>query len=255
MLRLHALIRSKTRMSDNLPGPHHCLSTARAVAEIIYRSLRAHCTACGGQLSLGELETCYTDIIDSFASGYDIFEARHLQCMKAAMSTAEMPFSSDRIVATVLRGCGEEAARQVFAAPGEAMDEAWLRWFFDGVARFIGAHVCADAEPRLTAAYIDAGLTQKGKFTLAHLLAHTIAQHVLRDCARLLAERPLPQALVDGLRDSVNAGAAAAAVSDEQAADFLILLSAQIAVLAPAVAPQAAVLSLAGHKKKTGTRP
>lgn len=244
-------------MSDNLPGPHHCLATAHAVAEIVYRSLHARCVASGGQLSLSELDACYADIIDSFASGFDIFEARHLQCMKASLSTAEMPFASDRIVATVLRGCGEEAARRAFAPHGEPMDEAWLRAFFDGLAQFVCRHLCADTEPRLTAAYIDAGLKQKGEFTLEDLLAHEIAQHVLRDCADALAERPLPQALIGALRDSVNAATAdrAATVADEQLADFLGLLSAQIAVLAPATAPRAAVLSLASHKKKATARP
>ena len=136
-------------MSEALPGPHHCLGTARTAAEIVYRSLHAQCVARGGVLSVEDLEQCYAEIIDSFSCGFDIFERRHLTCMHASISMAEMPFRRERILATVLHACGEAAARQVFASQVEQLDEAWLRPFFDGFAHYIRQHLCVDADQRL----------------------------------------------------------------------------------------------------------
>ena len=64
-------------MSDELPRPHHCIGTARAVTEIVFRGLRAECAASGGTMSLVEIENFYSRIIDSFSSGFDLFELRH----------------------------------------------------------------------------------------------------------------------------------------------------------------------------------
>ena len=249
-------------MSEALPGPHHCLGTARTAADIVYRSLHAQCVARGGVLSVEDLEHCYAEIIDSFSSGFDIFERCHLTCMHASISMAEMPFSRERILATVLRACGEAAARQVFAPQVEQLDEAWLRPFFDGFAHYVRQHLCADADQRLTAAYVEAGLTHKGKIGLDELLDHKIVLNVLGDCGRPLAEQPVPSGLVDQICDSLNghaAGQAATAdappisVGAEQMASFLALLARQIAMQIPAGPPlhDAELYSLATRKKKS----
>ena len=80
-------------MSDELPGPHHCIGTARAVTELVFRGLRAECAASGGTMSLVEIENFYSRIIDSFSSGFDLFELRHSRCMDASLSRAAMPFA------------------------------------------------------------------------------------------------------------------------------------------------------------------
>ena len=128
-------------MSEALPGPHHCLSTARAVAEIVYRSLHAQCVARGGNLSVEDLERCYAEIVESFSSGFDLFERRHFQCMSASLSTADMPFARDRILATILRACAEPAARQAFPQQVEQWGELWLSPFFAGFAAIYPAPV------------------------------------------------------------------------------------------------------------------
>lgn len=249
-------------MSEALPGPHHCLGTARAAADIVYRSLHAQCVARGGVLSVEDLEHCYTEIIDSFSSGFDIFERRHLMCMHVSISMAEMPFTRERILTTVLRACGETAARQVFAPQVEELDEAWLRPFFDGFAHYIREHLCADADQRLIAAYVEAGLTHKGKIGLGELLNHKIVLNVLRDCGRPLAEQPIPSGLVDQICDSLNGHAARHAattetspisVGAEQMATFLTLLARQFAMQIPAGLPlhDAELYSLATRRKKS----
>jgi len=249
-------------MAETLPGPHHCLGAARAAADIVYRSLHAQCVARGGTLSVEDLEHCYAEIIEGFSCGFDIFEQRHLNCMHASMSIAEMPFTRERILATILRACGEAAARQVFAPQAEQYDEDWLRPFFDGFAHYVRQHLCADADQRLTAAYIEAGLTHKGKITLGGLLSHKIVLNVLRDCARPLAEQPIPSGLVGQVCGCVNGHAARHAataqapainVVAEQMAVFLTLLASQIAMRIPAGLAQhdAELYSLATGKKKS----
>ena len=230
-------------MSEALPGPHHCLSTARAVAEIVYRSLHAQCVARGGSLSVEDLERCYAAIVESFSSGFDLFERRHFQCMSASLSTADMPFARDRILATILRACAEPAARQAFPQQVEQWGELWLSPFFAGFAQYI-RHLCVDADARLIAAYVEAGLARKAKISLAELLKHKIVQNVLRDCARPFEEQPVPagdgQA---GLRQPQQlqppagrcvAEAKAGKVTDDQVQNFLGLLARQVAATGPA---------------------
>ena len=248
-------------MSEALPGPHHCLSTARSVAEIVYRSLHAQCVARGGNLSVEDLERCYAAIIESFSSGFDWFERQHFQCMSASLSTADMPFARDRILATILRACAEPAARQAFPQQVEQWGELWLSPFFAGFAQYI-RHLCVDADARLIAAYVEAGLTRKAKISLAELLNHKIVQNVLRDCARPFEEQPVPEAMVRQVCDSLNnyaplpAGAAEAQASkltNDQVQNFLGLLAHQVATLVPPepAVHEAELYSLADRKKKS----
>jgi len=248
-------------MSEALPGPHHCLSTARSVAEIVYRSLHAQCVARGGNLSVEDLERCYAAIVESFSSGFDLFEQRHFQCMSASLSMADMPFARDHILATILRACAEPAARQAFPQQVEQWGELWLSPFFAGFAQYI-RHLCIDADARLMAAYIDAGLSRRAKISLAELLKHKIVQNVLRDCARPFAEQPVPQAMVRQVCDSLNnfsplpdgaAQAQAGKLTDEQMQNFLGLLAHQAAILAPPepAVHEAELYSLADRKKKS----
>ena len=133
-------------MSDELPGPHHCIGTARAVTEIVFRSLRAQCTAGGGTLSLEEIDSFYSRIIDSFSSGFDLFELRHRRCMDASLSSAAMPFARGKILSTFLRACGEKSAQATFSVQVERMGVEWIDLLFGGLARYVREHVHADYE-------------------------------------------------------------------------------------------------------------
>jgi hypothetical protein len=215
----------------------------------------------GGALSVEDLERCYAEIVESFSSGFDMFEQRHFQCMSASLSTADMPFARDRILATILRACAEPAARQAFPQQVEQWGELWLSPFFAGFAQYI-RHLCVDADARLIAAYIDAGLSRRVKISLAELLKHKIVQNVLRDCARPFAEQPVPQAMVRQVCDSLNsysplpdgaAEAQAGKLTDEQVQNFLGLLARQIAALAPPepAVHEAELYSVLDRKKKS----
>lgn len=243
-------------MSNVLPGPHHCIGAARTAADIVYRMLHARCITHGGALSVEDLERCYAEILDSFASGFDIFERRHSLCMEASCSTAEMPFARDRILATILRACGERAARQAFQTPVELLAEAWLRPFFNGFADHVRRQICIDADQRLSAAYVEASLAATGRITLADLLRHRIVQNVLRDCTRPFADQPIPPDVVGQVCASLNgltgADALPIEIAEEATADFLSLLAREIAIRVPAGPhrQEAEIYSLTGHKKK-----
>jgi hypothetical protein len=90
-------------MSLELPGPHQCLSISRTVTDIVFRGLRAQCAAGGGNLSLQELDSFHSKIIESFSSGFDLFELKHHHCMAASLGKATMPFARSKILSTLLR--------------------------------------------------------------------------------------------------------------------------------------------------------
>ena len=140
-------------MSDAVAGPHHCIGAARTASELIFRSLRAHCVSNGGSLSLSELESFYSKFINSFSSGFDLFEFVHHNCMDASASTAEMPFARDKILATLLRACGEKTARHAFSVQVELLGSTWISQFFDSFAEYIRQHLCVNADIRLINAY------------------------------------------------------------------------------------------------------
>lgn len=170
---------------------------------------------------------------------------------------AEMPFARDRVLATVLHACGERAARQVFPRQVQQSDDAWLGPFFDAFALYVRSRLCADADRRLTAAYAELGFTQNGKMSLGELLKHEIVQNVLRDCMRPFEQRPLLPQLLSELCDNLNAHVTrepnpdeAAKLGDQQVADFLALLSLQVAMLLPPAQHDAALASLADRRLK-----
>ena len=89
-------------MSDELPGPHHCIGITRTVTDVVFRGLRAQCAAGGGNLSLEELDSFHSKIIESFSSGFDLFELRHHHCMAVSFGVAPMPFARSKILCTLL---------------------------------------------------------------------------------------------------------------------------------------------------------
>ena len=125
-------------------------------------------------------------------------------------------------------------------------------------------HLCIDADARLIAAYVDAGLARKVKMSLAELLKDKIVQNVLRVCARPLLEQPVPEALVRQVCGSLNNyrplsdGAdetPAGKLADDQLRNFLDLLARQVATLVPPepAVHEAELYSLADRKKKSAT--
>lgn len=170
-------------MTVELPGPHHCIGTARSVAEIIFRSLRAQCIANGGTLSLEEFDSFYSEIIASFSSGFDLFELRHRRCTTASMRAPEMPFARDKILSGVLRACGEGTARAACSLQVQQLGEKWIGELFDGLAQFAYSNASADFDTSLINAYVDTATKPGIVVTFAEVLKRTAAHGTLSKCA------------------------------------------------------------------------
>jgi hypothetical protein len=235
-------------MSNALPGPHHCIGTARAATEVVFRSLRAQCVAAGGTLSQHAIEELYANIIGSFSSGFDLFESIHHNCMAASLSIAEMPFARDRILATMLRACGEKSARHVFALQLEYLGPTWLGRFFDGFAQFVRLEFCGNADIRLINAYVDAvAAASDRQLSIEQLLRRDAVQAVVRECILPFAPTAAPEQMAKPACDAINAYIAAKSlitephvskITEDQACRFLCMLPHELDVTlkpAPAV--------------------
>jgi hypothetical protein len=194
----------KVVMLNPLPGPHHCIGTARIVTDIVFRSLRAKCAASGGSLSLGELESYYAQIINSFSAGFDIFELRHHNCMDASLSTVEMPFARDKILATLLRACGEKSACAAFSVQIERSGAEWIGQFFRGFAQYVRQQIHTNIDGRLVNAYVEAATIPKIDLTIAELLRQKSVRHILLECVAVFETVDLSESLVKKVSDCVN---------------------------------------------------
>jgi hypothetical protein len=235
------------QVSKTLPGPHHCIGTARAVTEVVFRSLRAKCAAHGGTLSQHELDELFTNIIGSFSSGFDMFESMHHSCMAASLSIAEMPFARERILATMLHACGEKSARHVFDLQLAYLGPTWLGRFFDGFAHFVRQEYCRNADIRLINAYVDtAAASPNGQLSVEQLLLQEPVRNVLRECILPFAPAGTPEQMAKPVCDSINASAAAqthivephvSKITEDETLRFLRMLPHELHVkLTPAAA-------------------
>jgi hypothetical protein len=165
-------------MAEELPGPHHCIGNARAVTEIIFRGLRAQCAASGGDLSLEALDSFYSRFIESFSSGFDLFESRHHRCMDASLGMASMPFARSNILATFLRGCGEKSARAAFSFQVERLGMEWIDHFFRGLAHYLHQQFPTNIDTRLVDAYVHTAAMPKVTLTIRELLKQEPVQQI-----------------------------------------------------------------------------
>jgi hypothetical protein len=185
-------------------GPHHCIATASTITDMIFRYLRARCSAQGGTLSFEDLDDASERFSDSVPSGFDLFETIHMRCMRASGSTAAALFTRKALLATLLFECGYHSAQSVFGAQTMQFGTPWLRQCFRGLASYIREFVCKDADYQLISVYVQAAKKLKGKLSAVELLKEPGIQAVLRDCmAPILATTPEPT-MVGALLDAIN---------------------------------------------------
>ena len=198
-------------------GPHHCIATASTVSDMIFRYLRARCSAQGGKLSLEELDDASKRFAESVPSGFDLFETIHTRCMRASGSTAASLFTRKALLTTLLYECGFHSAQASFTHQDAHYGAPWMRFFFQGLANYIRDAICKDADYQLIAIYVRAAKTLKGKLSPAELLKEPEIQAVLRECmAPLVANTASPET-IEALREMINqhtANTRAAAGSD-----------------------------------------
>jgi len=233
-------------MAKELPGPHHCIGTARIAAEIIFRGLRARAVAGGGSLTLEELESFHSKFVESFSAGFHLFELRHEQCMDASMGLAKMPFARQRILATLLRACGEQSVRAAFSNQVEDLGSEWIDVLFDGVAEYTRKRARADLEERLTNAYAYTATIRKTKLTIDDLLEQEAVRLALFECADVidkLGETKMTAgevvACVNDLAVRQRGWPDVCKITEDQALRFLALLSREVrAAIARSGPPQ-----------------
>jgi len=183
LLRIWDLIASLgIEMANSSAGPHHCIGSGHVVAELVFRRLHALCVSGGGNLSLGELESFQSRFLNSFSSGFELFEATHQHCMIASGVSVKTPFSRDKLLATLLRGCGEESAMHAFSLQIARLGTAWTRGFFESFAGYIRQYVCVNADQRLVNAYAVAAALPKISISTEVLLKLDAIQRILREC-------------------------------------------------------------------------
>lgn len=228
-------------MSDELPGPHHCIGITRTVTDIVFRGLRAHCTAGGGNLSLADLDSFHSKIIESFSSGFDLFEHRHHHCMAVSFGEAPMPFARSKILSTLLMACGEKSARAAFSFQVERLGGEWIDQFFGSLAHYVHQSVHTDIDARLITAYVDTATKPKTTLTITELLKQEAVQHILLECVTAAFEVPgAPESIANDICDSVNCfvarergvdGPHVCKVTRDQICRFLTLFPRQLSAM------------------------
>ena len=225
-------------MSDELPGPHHCIGVTRTVTDVVFRGLRAQCAAGGGNLSLEELDRFHVKIIESFSSGFDLFELKHERCMAASLSMAAPPFARNEILSTLLRACGEKSARGAFSFQVERLGMEWVEQLFGGLAHYVHHHIHTDIDASLITAYVDTATIPKMTLTIDELLKQESVRRILLECVTTVFEvHGAPDTIVKDVCDSVNSfvagergveGPHACKVTEQQMSFFLTLLPRQL---------------------------
>lgn len=185
-------------------GPHHCIATASTVTDMIFRYLRARCTAQGGTLSFEDLDDASERFAESVPSGFDLFETIHLRCMRASGSTAAALFTRDTLLTTLLFECGYHSAQASFAHQVTQFGVPWVRYFFHGLSCYIRESVCKDADFRLIGAYVQTAKKLKNKLSAADLLKEADTQTVLRDCMAPILAPELAAAETRAMVDTIN---------------------------------------------------
>jgi hypothetical protein len=225
-------------MPSDLPGPHHCIGTARTLMDVVFRTLRARCAARGGSLSLEELDKYCAQISESFSSGFGLFELRQRNCMGASMGIAEMPFAREKILATLLRACGEQSARTVFSLQIERFGAPWICELFESLAEFVHEHVHGDIDTRLIKGYVETAAIPKIKLTIEELLKQEAIKNALCDCVTAFETPGAADSTVWELTGLANQSLAkrnfkdsnACTVTKDEMRRFLILLPQQLRV-------------------------
>jgi hypothetical protein len=184
-------------------GPHHCISTASTVTEMIFRYLRARCGARGGTLSLEDIEDASERFHESVPAGFDLFETIHTRCMRASGSTAAMLFTRDTLLATLLYECGYHSAQAAFTHQNTQFGPSWMRLFFHGLSSHV-RECCKEADPQIIAVYVQAAKKLKNRLSVTELLKEPDIQLALRGCmAPILADAP-PASMIESLGNAIN---------------------------------------------------
>jgi hypothetical protein len=188
-----------------LAGSNHCIGTSHSVINLLFRYLQSKCAANGGTLTDAELKEAQSDLVDGWQSMFDLFGDIHDRCMVASGADAPMMFAKGRMLSSLLFACSHEAAGHVFGTMAKGASYGQLDYFYDILAKLLRRHVAADAESRLTGAYVRASLAHGQTLTVEKLLREQTVKDVLRECLQPFEFAAYPETLIAALADKIKA--------------------------------------------------
>jgi hypothetical protein len=218
-------------------GVHYCAGVATSITETIFRYLNSRCAAAGGLLSTTDIEAARTHFLGSLPGAFNFFETVNESCMAASGCTGVAPFARDNILAALLQACGHKAARSAFPAPVGRFGDPWFEQFFGGVAQFIRARVCRDADARLIKVYAELAPKIGAKLTIADLLKDDGIRAVMRTCVAPFMVPDASMTLAADVSDTVSQHIAEkrgipkpdiSKVTEQETRNFLAWLPAQL---------------------------
>jgi hypothetical protein len=230
-------------------GPHHCAAVGGAVAEMVFRYLKARCQTAGGNLSEADIEAARSHFLASFPNAFNFFDSNNQRCMEASGSTAPAPFQQDTILGSLLLACGQKAARNAFDLQVARFGAPWLAQFFGGFAQYVREKICADADERLFKLYAAASLKYGAKLSVNDLLKEEAVQRVMRECLAPFVAGDAAGTLSAPLSDTISMYIATqrgipkpdiSKVTDQQVQNFLTWLPPQVMLALSATGPAAA---------------
>jgi len=221
-----------------LRGPHHCVASANAVTEMIFRYLQSRCAA-SGSLTAADLDAARAHLAQSFPNAFSFFETVNQRCMEASAATAPTFFAKENILASLLFVCTHKAARSAFPNQITRFGPPWLNQFFGGFAEYIRQNVCQSADDRLMKVYAGAAGRHGAKLTVSDLFNDDGARRIMHECLAPFMLPDAPATLAAKLSDVASFHIAAARgipkpdiskVTEQEVRNFLTWLPPQVNV-------------------------
>ncbi|HZP75472.1 MAG TPA: hypothetical protein VFB45_04965 [Pseudolabrys sp.] len=157
-------------MDQKIGGCHHCIGAAYTMTALIFHFLHRKAVT-SGSLSPADIAELRRSLLESYASGVELFEAIHGECMAASKCGHSNVLSShESILPALLSTCGHQAAHTSFKTAITKCGSTWLDDFFAGLAHFVMASLGPAAGAELTAAFLAAAAAHKSQLTLTKLL-------------------------------------------------------------------------------------
>ena len=168
--------------SAQIRGSHHCIGTARMVADLIFEFVHSQAIANGGMISAEDILSAKAQFIVGLPVGIDVFERINRECMHASGSVAPDPFSRDNILSTLLSACGKGSAEYAFNLQIESCGPSWLSCFFQGLSQVARKNISEESWGDLITAYVHAAEINKANMHVFDVIARNDVKATLSDC-------------------------------------------------------------------------
>src|SRR5665647_645030 len=168
--------------SAQIRGSHHCIGTARIVADLIFEFVHSQAIANGGMISAEEILSAKAQFILSLPVGIDFFERINRECMHASGSVAPDPFSRDNILSTLLSACGKGSAEYAFKLQIERCSPSWVSYFFQGLSQVARKNISEESWEYLITAYVHAAEINKADMHVFDVIARNDVKATLSEC-------------------------------------------------------------------------